>query len=293
MKIGVIGGSGLYELEGLSDVRTERLETPFGPPSDEMVTGMLGGRQVYFLPRHGRGHRLLPSEINHRANVYAFKALGVECVVSVSAVGSLREEMRPRDVVLPDQYFDRTRHTARHTFFGEGVVAHISFAHPGCTALRACLGDGAEEAIRQGGAGGDRPRVHRSGTYVNMEGPAFSTLAESGFYRSMGFDIIGMTSLAEAKLCREAEICYQSLSMVTDYDCWHAAEGAVTVDKVIEHLQANTQLARGVLARIAPRIPETRECDCGRALAAAILTPRDAVSAEARKRLGPIVSRYL
>ena len=287
MKIGIIGGSGLYNLEGMEGVEFLDIATPFGAPADAYAHGTLGGREVYFLPRHGRGHRLLPSEINHRANIYGFKMLGVERIVSVSAVGSLKEEYRPRDVVLPDQYFDRTKQSLSHTFFGNGLVAHVAFGDPACEDLRALLADSARRAA------GESVRVHVGGTYVNMEGPAFSTRAESNAYRAMGFDIIGMTSLPEAKLCREAELCYQAMAMVTDYDCWHETEEDVTVDAVVAHLMANTKLAKEVLRDLIPRIPEGRTCPCAAALATAVLTSREAISEETRHRLRALVGKYL
>lgn len=291
MKVGIIGGSGLYDLEGLSDVGEQGVETPFGAPSDVYVSGRLGGAEVYFLPRHGRGHRLLPSEINHKANIFGFKILGVERVISVSAVGSLKESLRPRDVVLPDQYFDRTRSVDGQTFFGGGVVAHVAFAEPACPQLRESMAAVARDVVE---ADGERDvRVNDKGTYVNMQGPAFSTKAESFFYRQCGFDIIGMTSLAEAKLCREAEICYQPMAMVTDYDCWHETEEAVSVDMVVGHLLANTALARDILTRLLPRLPEARTCACGGALAHAILTAREMIPEQTRERLAPIIGKYV
>ena len=290
MKIGIIGGSGLYELEALENVRHEAVDTPFGSPSDAYVYGEIGGRDIYFLPRHGRGHKLLPSEINHRANIFGFKLLGVDHVLSVSAVGSLKEEMRPRDIVLPDQYFDRTKRSADHTFFGDGVVAHVSFAEPACGRLSAVVAGVAEAVI---GKSGLDVRVHSGGTYVNMEGPAFSTKAESHFHRHFGFDVIGMTSLAEAKLCREAELCYQAMAMVTDYDCWHETEEAVTVEMVIGHLVANTRLAKDIVAELVSAIPEERTCACAGALKNAILTETKSVPADKLERLRPLIGRYV
>lgn len=292
MKLGIIGGSGLYEMEGLTEVHERSLTTPFGVPSDALICGRLGACEVYFLPRHGRGHRLLPSEINHRANIYAFKALGIDQVVSISAVGSLREELRPRDVVLPDQYYDRTKSSVGHTFFGHGVVAHVSFGDPVCPAL----GDLVEQAVTSELAD-DKAlsdiHLHRGGTYVNMEGPAFSTRAESNVYRKLGFDVIGMTSLAEAKLCREAELCYQPVAMVTDYDCWHVAEEGVSVDMIIGHLLANVALAKKIIRRLAARLSEKRNCACGSALKQAIMTAPAAIPAEARERLELLIGKYL
>lgn len=292
MKIGIIGGSGLYDIEGFEQVTRVAVATPFGPPSDEFLCGVLCGRDVVFLPRHGRGHRILPSEINYRANIYALKHLGVECVVSVSAVGSLREELRPRDIVLPDQYFDRTKNRDGHTFFGAGIVAHVAFAEPACRVLREAIADAACKAVTaQGSACG--VKIHTGGTYVNMEGPAFSTKAESHTYRKLGFDVIGMTSLAEAKLCREAELCYQAISMVTDYDCWRESEESVSVELVVGHLTANSRLAREIVQELIPAIPESRECGCEQALQHAIMTAREAIPPEAIERLRPIVCKYL
>jgi 5'-methylthioadenosine phosphorylase len=291
MKLGVIGGSGVYDLEGLQDVRHEEVSTPFGKPSDPIICGRLGGRELCFVPRHGKGHRLLPSEINHRANIHALKQLGVERVLSISAVGSLKEQYRPRDIVLPDQYFDRTKGSLAHTFFGDGLVAHVGFGDPTCPDMRKNMGAAAREVIS--GKKGLDVRVNEGGTYVSMEGPAFSTKAESHTYRKMGFDIIGMTSLPEAKLCREAEMCYQAMAMVTDYDCWHEGTEAVTVDMVVGHLMANTALAKEILRQILTTLPEKRTCGCGGALQHAILTAPDAIPAEVKKRLHLIVGKYV
>ncbi|MBN1557636.1 MAG: S-methyl-5'-thioadenosine phosphorylase [Lentisphaerae bacterium] len=290
MKLGLIGGSGLYDWDALEQVREQEVDTPFGRPSDMIVCGRLGGRDVCFLPRHGKGHRLMPSEINHRANIFALKLLGADAVISISAVGSLKEALRPRDIVLPDQYFDRTKTPASHTFFGNGIVAHIAFGEPACPVLRQVLAEAARETVaaRQDCS----VRVNEGGTYVNMEGPAFSTKAESLTYRKLGFDVIGMTSLAEAKLCREAELCYQALAMVTDYDCWHESEAAVTVEQVIAHLEANTALARDILLRAAVRIPEKRSCGCGAALRHAVLTAPDAIPGDRKRALAPLIGRY-
>jgi 5'-methylthioadenosine phosphorylase len=290
MKVGIIGGSGLYELEGLQNVKRVAVSTPFGAPSDEYVSGLLESREVFFLPRHGRGHRLLPSEINHRANIYGFKSLGVECVLSISAVGSLREELRPRDIVLPDQYFDRTKSSHGHTFFGDGIVAHVSFGEPGCAPFREAIAFVIREILAQQKSAS---RLTVGGTYVSMEGPAFSTKAESNVYRKMGFDIIGMTSLPEAKLCREAELCYQAVSMVTDYDCWRESNEPVTVEMIIGHLTANTALAKEVVRQLVPRLPDARSCGCMTALSQAILTSPSAVPPETRKKLELLVGRYL
>ncbi len=292
MKIGIIGGSGMYAIDTLEAISDVAVQTPFGDPSDVFVHGRIGAHEVYFLPRHGRGHRLMPSEINHRANIFALKTLGVERVLSFSAVGSLRADIRPRDIVLPDQYFDRTKQSAGHTFFGEGVVAHVGFGEPACPALRRAVADCVAALPSPEGPDGPVGLV-TGGTYVNMEGPAFSTRAESHAYRQMGFDIIGMTSLPEAKLCREAELCYQALAMVTDYDCWHDTEEAVSMAMVSAHLRANTARARQVLGALIPALPDVRTCACGDALATALLTDRSAVPAAARERLAPLIGRYL
>jgi 5'-methylthioadenosine phosphorylase len=292
MAIGIIGGSGVYNMEGLEDVQEQSVETPFGEPSDAYIGGKIGGTQVYFLPRHGRGHTIMPSEINHRANIMGFKLLGVERVMSVSAVGSLLEELRPRDIVLPDQYFDRTKRSHEHTFFGNGVVAHVSMAEPTCPQLRELIASSAEDVIH--GHGGELDvRVNRGGTYINMEGPAFSTRAESNVYRQFGFDVIGMTSLGEAKLCREAELCYQSMAMVTDYDCWHEETGHVTVDMVIGHLTANSALAREVVTEVATRLPGERTCTCGSAMQAALITRSPDTGTDTVKALEPIIGKYI
>ncbi|MCX6995573.1 MAG: S-methyl-5'-thioadenosine phosphorylase [Kiritimatiellaeota bacterium] len=289
MKVGIIGGSGLYRLDGLEHLESIPVTTPFGAPSDDYVRGRLGGREIIFLPRHGRGHRLLPAEINHRANIFGFKLLGVDRVLSVSAVGSLREQLRPRDIVLPDQYYDRTKKAAEHTFFGNGLVAHVAFAEPVCPDLRACLFREIQQALARQGE--SKTRLHNGGVYVCMEGPAFSTKAESNSYRQLGGDVIGMTSLGEAKLCREAEICYAAIAMVTDYDCWREGEEHVTVAMIIANLAANTALAQDVLARLLAALPETRTCACGTALQNAIVTDRAAIPAATRAALQPIIGR--
>ena len=289
MKIGILGGSGLYDLDGLENVHRQRVTTTFGDPSDEYVCGTLSGQEVFFLPRHGKGHTVMPSEINHRANILGFKMLGVERVISVNAVGSLREEIRPRDMVLPDQYFDRTKRSLEHTFFGGGVVAHVSFGQPTCGELRARIREAAAGVV--GGAGTDT-RVQDGGTYVNMEGPAFSTKAESNVYRQWGFDVIGMTSLGEAKLCREAEMCYQAMAMVTDYDCWHDGEEDVSVDLVIGHLMANTSLAKEILVELLRDLPAERGCECGHALKNALITRPEGMTGEARERLAVLLDKY-
>jgi 5'-methylthioadenosine phosphorylase len=282
-EIGIIGGSGLYSMPGLSQAKEVRMKTPFGAPSDGYVIGTLAGRKVAFLARHGRGHRILPSELNFRANVYGFRQLGVERIVSVSAVGSLKEEHQPLDFVIPDQFFDRTRHRI-DTFFGNGIVAHISFADPICGELARVV----EGACQKVGV-----RGKRGGTYVCMEGPQFSTKAESNVYRSWGMDVIGMTNLQEAKLAREAELCYVSVSMVTDYDCWHPRHDAVTVDQVLAVLEKNAENASKVLRETIAAMPAGRGCKCGSALAHAILTDRDKIPAATRRKLKLILDKYL
>jgi 5'-methylthioadenosine phosphorylase len=270
-------------MPGLSQAKEVRLKTPFGAPSDQYVIGTLAGRKVAFLARHGRGHRILPSELNFRANVYGFKQLGVERIVSVSAVGSLKEEHQPLDFLIPDQFFDRTRHRV-DTFFGNGIVAHISFAEPICGELARVV----EGACQRVGV-----RGKRGGTYVCMEGPQFSTKAESNVYRSWGMDVIGMTNLQEAKLAREAELCYVSISMVTDYDCWHPGHDAVTVDQVVAVLEKNAENASKVLRETIAAMPSGRGCKCGSALAHAILTDRDKIPAATRQKLKLILDKYL
>lgn len=283
IRIGIIGGSGLYAMPGLTDTREIRVKTPFGDPSDAIVTGTLEGRRVAFLARHGRGHRFTPSEINYRANICALKMIGVERVLSVSAVGSLRDALPPLDFVIPDQFFDRTRLRVA-TFFGDGIVAHVGFDKPTCTILAAHVADACDTA---------GVTAHRSGTYVCMEGPQFSTLAESHTYRQLRFDVIGMTNLTEAKLAREAEICYATIAMVTDYDCWHPNHDAVTLDEIIQNLSRNTSNVQRVLREVVRELPEARSCKCGSALAHAILTDRAAISAATKKRLAPIIGKYI
>jgi 5'-methylthioadenosine phosphorylase len=287
IEIGVIGGSGLYRMGAVEVEEERRVETPFGEPSDVYVIGRLAGKRVAFLPRHGRGHRLLPSEIDFRANVFGFKVLGVERLLSVSAVGSMQQAYAPGHVVVPDQFIDRTRHRP-DTFFGDGLVAHVSFADPICPTLAVALADAATAA----GA-----TVHRGGTYLCMEGPQFSTRAESHLYRSWGVDVIGMTNLQEAKLAREAEICYATLAMVTDYDCWHESEEAVSVEAVLAVLAANAALGEETLRRAVEALPERRTvgeeagCGCGAALTHALLTDRAAVPAETVEKLRPLIGR--
>jgi 5'-methylthioadenosine phosphorylase len=283
-EIGIIGGSGLYEMEGVTGAREVAVETPFGPPSDSLVLGTLEGRKVAFLPRHGRGHRISPSEINFRANVFALKRLGVERILSVSAVGSLKEKYAPLHMVIPDQFVDRTFQRAS-TFFGGGLVAHVAFANPFCADLGRVLG----AAGRTAGA-----TVHEGGTYICIEGPQFSTRAESELYRSWGMDIIGMTNLQEARLAREAEICYSTLAMVTDYDCWHPDHDAVTVDQIIQNLVANAARAKDVLRAAARSVPEgARKCECASALSHALITAPEMVPPQVKHDLAPIIGKYI
>jgi len=282
-RIGLIGGSGVYDLSGIEDLQQQKVETPFGVPSGPYFTGTLGGVPVVFFSRHGRGHRVQPSEINYRANICGFKILGCDALLSASAVGSLKEEYAPRHAVVPDQFIDRTRHRA-DTFFGDGIVAHVAFAEPVCSSLAAALGESAAEAGLT---------VHRGGTYVCIEGPQFSTRAESSLYRSWGADVIGMTNLTEAKLAREAEICYASLALVTDYDCWREETAAVSVEAVLAILSENATAARKTMRAAVPRVDPGRSCGCRRALQYAILTDRKAISEAAKKRLVPIAGRYL
>jgi 5'-methylthioadenosine phosphorylase len=281
--LGVIGGSGLYELPGLEGVERRRLETPFGDPSDEFLVGRLGGTRLVFLPRHGRGHRLLPTELNFRANLYGMKVLGVDSIVAVSAVGSLREEIAPGHVVVPDQFIDRTRHRP-DTFFGRGIVAHVQFADPLCPRLSRALAEAARA---------ERAVVHVGRVYVCMEGPQFSTRAESHLYRGWGGDVIGMTNLQEAKLAREAEICFATLALATDYDCWNTAHGDVEIEEVLRVLAANVELARRTIARVAGDLPARAGCPCPNALANAIITDRALIPEDVRRDLAPLIGRYL
>lgn len=283
IRIGIIGGSGLYDMAELTDREQRAIDTPFGPPSAPYVIGTLRGRRVAFLARHDAGHRLLPGELNYRANIFGFKTLGVEWILSASAVGSLREERKPLDLVIPDQFIDRTRGRIS-TFFGDGLVAHVGFAHPFCGPLSGVAYDAAVAA----GA-----TVHKGGTYVCMEGPQFSTLAESHLYRAWGGDIIGMTNLQEAKLAREAEICYTTIALVTDYDCWHEEHDSVTVEMIIANLTQNATMAQQVIANAVGQLPIDRGCPCATALQHAIITRPDAVPADVRQRLAPLVGKYL
>jgi len=283
VRIGIIGGSGLYNMPGLEKPREVRVKTPFGHPSDALVVGALEGKRVAFLARHARGHRFLPTEINYRANIHAMKQLGVERIVSVSAVGSLQEDLKPLDFLIPDQFYDRTRHRVS-TFFGDGVVAHVGFDKPVCSQLAGILGAACDSA---------KVRVHRGGTYICMEGPQFSTLAESHVYRQLRFEVIGMTNLTEAKLAREAEICYSTVAMITDYDCWHPEHASVTLEEIISNLNKNAENAQNVIREGVRNIPAERSCKCGRALAHAIITDPAVIPAAARKRLSVIAGKYL
>lgn len=286
VKVGIIGGSGLYTMEGLTNVEEMTLNTPFGPPSNNIIVGELDGVPTAFLPRHGEGHHISPSELPSRANVWAMKSLGATHLLSVSAVGSLREDLAPRDVVVPDQILDRTKGVRPATFFGDGLVVHIAFAEPYCPELCSIIYDVAAEL--------DVATIHKGGTMIVMEGPQFSTRAESNFYRQIGGDIIGMTALPEAKLAREAEICYCTLAMITDYDCWHESEEAVTVDMVVKNLQANAEASRAILKAVIPRIAEAdRNCNCSRALENAIITSPDAIPMESKQILDLLIGKYL
>lgn len=282
-RIGIIGGSGLYSIEGFTQQKWVKVKTPFGDPSDAFLTGELAGREVVFLPRHGRGHRILPGELNHRANLWAMKKLGVQWIISVSAVGSLQAKLKPCDIVLVDQFIDRTKRPTEHSFFGRGIVAHIAFADPICDELRQLLLKAAKA---------EKARVHNGGTYVNMEGPAFSTRAESLANHRDGYDVIGMTNLGEAKCAREAEIAYATMAMVTDYDCWKVDEAHVTVEMVIANLHRNAGQAKAILSRVIPTLPSEPNWPCHDALRNAIMTEKSLWPAATRKALGPILQKY-
>lgn len=282
-RIAVIGGSGLYQIEGLADIEQVDVETPFGRPSDSIVIGTLEGERVAFLPRHGRGHRFMPTEVPYRANIYALKSLGVERIISVSACGSMREDLAPQHVVIPDQLFDRTRQRPM-TFFGNGLVVHVGLAEPFCPDLSTVL----FESAKQAGA-----TVHRGGTYICIEGPQFSTKAESRIYRQWGVDVIGMTALPEARLAREAEICYACIALVTDYDVWHESEEPVTVEMVVANLTKNVVMAKNIIRTAVPRIARERQCECGKALASAIITDPKVIPPETRAKVDLLVGKYL
>lgn len=283
ISIGVIGGSGLYEMEGLEQVEEIKVETPYGDPSDAYISGVLDGTRLFFLPRHGRGHRLLPSEVNYRANIYGMKKLGVERIISVSAVGSLKEEIHPGHIVIPDQFIDRTKGIRKDTFFGEGIVAHVMFADPVCN----CLSETLFKAAQAAGA-----VTHKGGTYICMEGPAFSTRAESFMYRNLGGDIIGMTNLTEAKLAREAEICYGTIALSTDYDCWHESHDDVTIEAILAIIHSNVAMAKNIIRHAAGNAAAVRSCACGTTLQNAIITDPARIPAATIAKLGPIVSNY-
>jgi len=283
-RIGIIGGSGLYHIEGFTNQKWVTVKTPFGAPSDQLLTGKLAGRDVIFLPRHGRGHRILPSELNHRANIWAMKKLGAQWILSVSAVGSLQAKYKPCDIVLVDQFFDRTKRSSEHTFFGRGIVAHVAFADPICEELRQLL----LKTGRESGA-----TIHDRGTYVNMEGPAFSTRAESLTNHKAGYDVIGMTNLGEAKCAREAEIAYATMAMITDYDCWNEDEAHVTVDIVLDNLRRNAETAKRIIAATVPRIPAEPDWPCHSALNNSIMTDKKLWPAKRKKDLAPLLAKYL
>ena len=292
MKLGIIGGSGLDQIEEIKNISTQKIETPFGDPSDLFTCGTLHGQEIVFLPRHGKGHHISPSELKHRANIFAMKKLGVSHILSISAVGSLKNEMKPRDVVIVDQYFDRTKNNTEHTFFSNGIVAHIAFAHPVCPQMAELAANAAEAAIA---ASSDTSRkIHKGGTYVNMEGPAFSTRAESNFYRSADMSVIGMTNMPEAKLAREAEICYTTLAMVTDYDCWHPEHDQVSVDMIIGHLMANVGLAKDIIRLVIDAMTNLEvSCSCAQALNNAIITNPEIIPAKLKSELQPIIGKYI
>jgi 5'-methylthioadenosine phosphorylase len=282
VKLAVIGGSGVYDIETLTDVEERRMSTPFGDPSDAIVIGTLSGVRIAFLPRHGRGHRLTPTEVPYRANIWALKSLGVERIISISACGSMKEKYQPRHIVIPDQIYDNTK-KRDYSFFGDGLVAHIGIADPFCPQLRPLLGQAVEKA---GGT------VHMGGTFITIEGPRFSTRGESNIYRSWGIDIIGMTAVPEAQLAREAEICYATMAHVTDYDVWHEEEEAVNVEMLIANLMANAALSKQTIAELVPMLTKDRPCDCGHTLSTAIITQRDVIPQEKVEQLGPIVAKY-
>jgi len=283
IRIGVIGGSGVYQIENLKDVQEIEIETPFGKPSEAIITGNLAGQPVAFLARHGRGHRIMPTELNARANIFALKELGVEWLISISACGSLKEEFAPRHIIIPDQIFDFTKQRT-YSFFGNGLVAHISLAEPFCAILNNLV----FKAVKKTGA-----VVHQGGTYIAIEGPRFSTKAESRVFRSWGMDIIGMTAIPEAILAREAEMCYTMMAHVTDYDCWHEEEEAVNVEMLIENLLANAALSKQAIENLIPLIPAERTCDCQKALSTALITQRDLINSETRQILRPLIKKYL
>ncbi|MFH0826665.1 MAG: S-methyl-5'-thioadenosine phosphorylase [Candidatus Omnitrophota bacterium] len=283
-RVGIIGGSGLYNIEGIQDIKEVSVATPFGEPSDKLITGKLEGQEVVFLPRHGRGHRISPSQINFRANIFAMKAMGVERIISVTACGSLKEELKPLDFVVVDQFVDRTNQARHMTFFENGIVAHIMFAHPICEELSKVVYETGKSL---------RFSMHGKGTYINMEGPAFSTFAESQLYRSWGMDVIGMTNMPEAKLAREAEICYATLACVTDFDCWHPQHESVTVDMIVKNLQKNVENARKIISGVLRSLKPERKCSCKDTLQYAIITDRKLIPKKVKKDLHIIIGRYM
>jgi len=285
-RIGIIGGSGLYQIEGLKKISEIKIDTPYGAPSDTYVLGALERREIVFLPRHGKGHRILPTELNNKANIYGMKKLDVTYIISVSAVGSLRPELKPQDVVIIDQFFDRTNQARNNTFFGEGIVAHIQFAKPICASLSKILYNAGKEC---------KASIHFGSTYINIEGPAFSTLAESQTYRKWGMDVVGMTQMNEAKLAREAEICYATLAMVTDFDCWYEEETGSTVsaEMILENIHKNVETAKNIIKHAVKFIPETHECECSNALANSLVTDKSMWPQEIVNKLGPIIEKYL
>ncbi|MFQ5456468.1 MAG: S-methyl-5'-thioadenosine phosphorylase [Nitrospirota bacterium] len=282
--IGIIGGSGLYEMEGLKEVKEVKVETPFGDPSDLYISGILDDVKVAFLARHGRGHRLLPTEINYRANIFGMKKLGVERIISVSAVGSMKKEIKPGELVIPEQFYDHTKRRIS-TFFGEGIVAHVAFADPICSELK--------DILYRAGKNIGTVVVHQGGTYLCIEGPQFSSRGESNIYRSWGVDIIGMTNVTEAKLAREAEICYTTLAMATDYDCWHIEEESVTVEAILQILNKNVEISKKIIRNAVSHIPEDKGCQCGHSLKNAIITPSESIPQETKNRLAPIIGKYV
>jgi 5'-methylthioadenosine phosphorylase len=282
VKLAVIGGSGVYDMEALTEIEKREISTPFGDPSDSIIIGTLAGKRVAFLPRHGRGHRLTPSEVPYRANIWALKSLGVERIISISACGSMKEKYAPRHIVIPDQIYDNTKNR-EYSFFGDGLVAHIGIADPFCPHLRQALADA---VLKAGGT------LHMGGTFITIEGPRFSTRGESNIYRSWGVDIIGMTAVPEAQLAREAEICYATMAHVTDYDVWHEEEEAVNVEMLIANLMANAALSKQAIQELVPLLSNERPCDCGQTLASAIITQRDLIPKEKIEQLGPLVAKY-
>ena len=287
-RIGIIGGSGLYKMEGIKNLKEAAVNTPFGRPSDKYIIGELEGREIVFLPRHGVGHRVSPTEINYRANIFGMKKLGVDRIISITACGSLKEEYKPLDFVVVDQFVDRTNQARKMSFFEKGIVAHISFAHPICRELSDLLYDAGYEAGK-----GLKLKMHKGGTYINMEGPAFSTKAESNLYRSWGMDVIGMTNLAEARLAREAEICYATLAAVTDYDCWHPSHETVTVDMIVQNLLKNVENAQKIIRQVIRNLPGEKKCGCAHALKYAIITDRKLIPPKIKKDLKIIIGKYL